>query len=473
MKSEILRLSYVCKASFTSPILQGVHLNVMEGETHGVLVRNDLTRRCLVDILTGVTQPDRGRIFVEDEAVRIQAPAQAKALGIYSARQESQLLPHMSVAENLFLTNRAYYNHGFVNRRLMRTMAREYLDEANLRHIDEAAQARNLSEADRRLVEVLKQFSMYPKVLILDNIFNQYTEKEAADMLELLRRRRCALLFFSSHYNSFFPIADRVSVLRKGATAITLDRRDAPNENDARKEMLLRYQSAYRVRVSDSASGLGGDQPLLTLPERTLKNGGTFSFSLMRGEALAIVDESGRDYLPMARGVTGREPGRFTLEGESVRVANIEQAAALGIASVLPDEDAIFSNLSLTENLALTMPNPGYKAGFRRPSVQKFQAREALEALRCGDRWERLAGEKRLQNLSRNDRFIVRLAYWLCRGVKLLVLVNPYLFFDDVSAKRFPQLIRDLQKQGVSVLLFSINPELPLRACNRLLFIPE
>lgn len=470
MKKEALRLVNVHHVAQDVTALSDIQLTVFEGEWHGVLVRNDRTRACMTDILCGRLQPDSGMIFVSEEKTPISDSRHAKRLGIQYIGTQTALIPNLCVAENLFLTDDAYYRLGFTNRKFMRAIAKDILLEAKLAHIHPDMLISELTELDMLLVGIVKAAYQKPRVLIIDNIFNHYTIKWIDAVYTLLRRvcKDCAILFFSNRFNSFFSYADTVTVIRQRATAATLQGKNLTRDQLAKYQSTSIYQPYHMEKQPSSG------KEVLTLSHVFIDGQHSSNgFALMEREILGIVDEDGfiNKELTLLLAGRGAAQMRCMIKGRPATIAVPRDADEHHITVIDAEECELFPELNLYKNMTLTMHYPGYnKMGLENKQVQKYVTREALGELHFGEIYERLSTLAYLPTQSKNKQFIIRLAKAICSGVQIIVLRNPHLFFDDLSIRQLPRLLDDLRRNGISVLIISVDPDLAQYFSDRTLW---
>ena len=200
--------------------LDRVSLDLRPGEIHALMGENGAGKSTLIKIITGVYQPDEGRVTIDGGEVRFASPRDAIAAGISAVHQERNLVPRFSVGENIAL-ERLPTRHGLIDYAEVDREARRYLDLLD-RGIDTRAEVRTLSVAQMQIVEIAKALSLEAKCLLLDEPTASITEHETAALFTLLRRLRgegVAMLFVSHKLEEVFAIADRVTVLRDGRNA--------------------------------------------------------------------------------------------------------------------------------------------------------------------------------------------------------------------------------------------------------------
>ncbi|MCA9881023.1 MAG: sugar ABC transporter ATP-binding protein, partial [Thermomicrobiales bacterium] len=195
-------------------------LTVMPGEVHAVIGQNGAGKSTLMKILSGVYQPDGGEIAFNGEVVVLSSPRQAQALGISIIYQEFNLMPNLTVAENVFI-GREPNSGGFVNRRKMEDDTRDLLQRLGV-SLDQRATVRDLSVAEQQMVEIAKALSTNAKLVIMDEPTSALTDREVESLLEIvnnLKAQGLGVIFITHRLDELAPIGDRVTVLRDGRNA--------------------------------------------------------------------------------------------------------------------------------------------------------------------------------------------------------------------------------------------------------------
>ncbi len=217
-----LVLEDVSKAFPGVQALDGVHLAVAAGECHALVGENGAGKSTLMKVLSGAVLPDSGTIHLGGERVRIDSPATARRLGISMIYQELNLLPELTVAENIFL-GREPRRFGLLDRRKMRDEARGWLERLHQR-IDPGALTRTLPLAQQQMVEIVKALSLRARVMIMDEPSSILTGRELDELfalIEHLKREGLAVIYISHRLEEIFQVCDRVTVMRDGRTIST------------------------------------------------------------------------------------------------------------------------------------------------------------------------------------------------------------------------------------------------------------
>lgn len=467
----LLAMQGIAKAYGGVPALQEVSFTLHAGEIRALVGENGAGKSTLVKILAGAVGRDRGTIRLDGEPVELRSPAAALARGIGMIYQDPQLVPALSVAENVHLGAEPVRGRsGLVDRPAMERATRELLAELG-ETIDPEAPVGSLTAARRQVVAIARALSRRVRILVLDEPTAALTEHEAGTLFRIVRRLRdtgVGVVYITHRLDEVFALADRVTVLRDGrealtAPAIELDRpaliramvgrdlvREFPAQSRARGEELL--------RVEGLASGFVGP----------------VGFALHRGEILGLAGlvGSGRSELAAALfGAAPRTAGRIVLEGRAIDPRTPGQAIALGLGLLTEDRDrlGLVGSMDVRENVTLAHLDDVASGPFLRRGREAAAARAQVDGLRI--RPADIAMP--VPHLSGGNRQKVVLARWLHTRSRVLLFDEPTAGVDVGARFEIYTLIHRLAASGTGILVISSDlPEL-LGLCDRILVLCE
>lgn len=472
MKKEVLRLEYLNKKT-PNCMLYNVNLNLLEGEILGVIVRRDRERHCLSDLIRGTLQRDAGNIYVQDEEKQVTSREQMEKDGIHVISRNSQLISHMSVAENLFLTRRDFYSGGILNKKLMLLEARDILKHAEMSHISPSTPVRELPLSTRHLIEILKAVSVGGNIIVLNNITSQYTEREFSELKKLLINCKFmdqSVIFLTNKYNPLFEVADRATVIKDGTTVATL------KTDGIKKDNLLAFMThtlpennhPHKQVVGNkffSIRHIRGEDPALDI-----------SFDLYENEILGILDRDWEYGNSVSNTLFGQKgyAGEFYFNDKQIQLKSLDDAIQNGIGIVQESAHSknVFYNMSLMDNVTLMMPKSLYHPlGLTNSRIQKYQFRHALEQLNCQYLIDMYGEDDTLPAVNKSTQMKIRLAKWLCINPRVMIFVNPHLSFDDLTIIDFRKLLLQLRKLQIASIIFSMSEEHLGQICDRVLYL--
>jgi ribose transport system ATP-binding protein len=410
-------------------------------------------------ILAGAYSPDRGTIRVDGEAVTIDSPRAAQELGIITIYQELSLVDALSVGENIFLGDLPTRPGASwqVDWRMVWRRSTELLDRVGSR-VRPQTPVRNLSVAQKQMVEIARALARNVRVLILDEPTSSLTERESEKLFEiiaLLKNRGVGIIYISHRLAEVFRIAQLVTVLRDGIVVGSLPVRDA-SEDLLVRMMVGRDLSRLFTEARSS------DAPV-RLEVRGLSRRGVLhdvSFSVRGGEIVGLAGLVGAGRTELARclfGADGINAGEIQLDGSVVDIRSPGHAVDLGIALVPEDRklQALILGMGVRENLSLPILD---RLGS--PFVpSRGQERAMVSAYIKSLRIRTPHMEQRVSALSGGNQQKVVIARWLATKPKVLILDEPTRGIDVGAKAEVHALIARLAEQGVAILM--ISSELP------------
>jgi ABC-type sugar transport system ATPase subunit len=439
--------------------LDNVSLTITPGEVHAVVGENGAGKSTLMKILAGAYGPDRGTIRIDGEAVTIENPRAAQDLGIITIYQELSLVDALSVGENVFLGDLPTRSGGSwrVDWPTVWSRAAELLERVGLR-IRPQTRVRDLSVAQKQMVEIARALARNVRVLILDEPTSSLTERETEKLFEIisqLRNRGVGIIYISHRLGEVFRIAQQVTVLRDGIVVGSLPVRDA-------SEDLLVRMMVGRDLARLFTEARASDAPV-RLEVRGLSRRGVLhdvSLSLRGGEIVGLAGLVGAGRTELARCLFGADSiseGEILLDGAKVDIRSPGHAVDLGIALVPEDRklQALILGMGVRENLSLPVLD---RLGS--PFVPSRRRERALASDYIRSLTIRTPHmEQRVSALSGGNQQKVVIARWLATKPKVLILDEPTRGIDVGAKAEVHALIARLAEQGVAILM--ISSELP------------
>jgi inositol transport system ATP-binding protein len=438
--------------------LDGVSLGFRRGMVHALVGENGAGKSTLMKIIAGLVTPDAGELRLEGEPVRLDSPRTALARGIAMIHQELNLLPTMSVAENIWIRREPLTALGLIRHAELRRRTHSLLERLHV-DIDPDAPLRTLPIAQRQMVEIARALSHAPKLLIMDEPTSALTEREVERLFTVIRELKAqgtAIIYISHRMEELFAIADEISVMRDGRLVGT-DR--AGN---------LTREGLIRMMVGRELSGLYPQLPTpsgeVVLAARRLTRTGEFhevSFELHAGEILGIAGLVGSGRSELAAALFGLAPasgGSIEIAGRPMRFNSPSAAMASGLGLLTEDrkESGCFCGLSVLDNLEISVLNRDYvRLGFIEGRAVDARCAGLVQELRI-----RTPGlDERIENLSGGNQQKVLIGRWLLTNPRILILDEPTRGVDVGAKAEIHQLIARLAAAGTAVLL--ISSELP------------
>jgi ribose transport system ATP-binding protein len=421
-------------------------------------------------ILSGAYMKDSGVIRTEGKEVSISSPKRGRELGIGIVYQEFELVPDLSVAENIFLS-RLSDRAGIINFKRIQRDTDKIMTDLGF-HIDSNELVRNLPVASQQIVEIAKALSFNARILILDEptAVLTYTEVEKLfETLENLKKKGVCIIYISHRIEEVFRIADNITTLRNGTVTGTTLRSGATVDSLVELMLGSRLNAMFPTRNSK----IGNE----VLRVDNLSNGYVFkniSFQLKRGEVLGIAGLVGSGRTEVLRAIfggDGKKSGKVYLNGKQTEIESPKKGVSKGIA-LIPEnrkDQGLIMEQSVRENMMLA----GLKKAARFGVISGKKERETAQGL-CAKLGVKTAGiEARADSLSGGNQQKIVLAKWFHLDNDIVLLDEPTRGVDVGAKAEIYKLINELAEDGKGVVMVSSEiPEL-VGMCDRILVMAK
>ncbi|MDQ2683787.1 MAG: sugar ABC transporter ATP-binding protein [Chloroflexota bacterium] len=456
----ILRASGIEKRYGGIVALRGVDLEIRPGEIHALMGENGAGKSTLAKIVAGVQTADAGTIEWQGAPVAFRATQEARDAGIAIVLQELNLIPDLSVAENIFLTHPESYAGGlFLKRRDINRRAHELFDRLGWDvPVDPARKVSELSVAEQQMVEILRALSWEAKLYILDEPTAALSSHEVNvlfGMIRRLRERGVSFLLVTHRIEEVFALSDRITVYRDGANSGVFETSQTTERQLIRAMVGRDLGDFFGVRERNEPG-----EPILTVTGlsrgQRLRN---CSLTVRRGEVVGIAGLVGAGRTELIRAIFGADKadrGAVELRGRAGLLGNPSQAIAQSAAMVPEDRKAqgLLIDLPITHNISMVGLTTSRGFWLRKRAERDLMTRmtERLQ-IRAGD------PRKAAGSLSGGNQQKIVLAKWLAIDPDLLILDEPTRGIDVGTKYEIYKLIDVLVAQGRGVLL--VSSELP------------
>jgi ribose transport system ATP-binding protein len=455
--------------------LDGIDLNVRAGEVHCLLGQNGAGKSTLIKVLAGAHQPDEGEVLWRGEHVQLANPQAALKLGIATIYQELDLVPGLSVADNVYLGREAATG-GFVRRREQAAATRALLARLGHGEIPPGREVGRLSAAARQVVSMARALAQDAQVVVMDEPSAVLAHDEVENLFRIigqLAQAGVAVVYISHRLEEIRRIGDVVTVLKDGRTVATdLPARDTPTRDVVRLMTGRNVEYVFPPRTPYPA----GAPEVLRVEGLTLP--GVFrdvSLSVHAGEIVGIAGLVGAgrsEILETIYGARRRSSGTVAVEGRLLGARAGTAAAVRAGLALAPEErkaQALLLDQSVARNVSLATLSRFARAGWL------DRRRETADAARAiGELEVRPADPGRLvRTLSGGNQQKVVLARWLLGSTKVLMLDEPTRGVDVGARSELYALVRRLASQGLGVLLVSSEVPEVLGLSDRVLVLRE
>jgi ribose transport system ATP-binding protein len=437
--------------------LDNVRFDLHRGEVHVLLGENGAGKSTLIKLLGGALKKDAGKVLLDGREVEIRSPRHAQELGIGIIYQELHLVPHLSVAENIFLGSEPELFPGIIDQQALYKRAQGIL--ANLHvDIDVHAQIQSLSVAQQQMVEIAKAVSMDVRILVMDEPTSALTESEIGQLFAMigsLKKTGVSIVYISHRLDEIFHVGDRVTILLDGRYVGTFGINDLTRPELVRLMVNREIKEQFpKVRVPRRDEKLRVEQLTRAGELRDV------SFSLYGGEVLGVAGLLGSGRTELARAIFGLDAidsGAVIVNGQPEPNLNPRRAVKLGLGYLTEDRknQGLILRLSVKENILLASLDRLSKFGVLDPATESATAEKYVEDLRI-----KTPGiDQQVVNLSGGNQQKVVLSKWLCSEAQVFIFDEPTRGIDVGAKVEIYRLINGLTERGAAVMM--ISSELP------------
>ena len=452
--------------------LAGAQFALRPGEVHALLGENGAGKSTLMKVLSGIYAPDGGEIRYKGQAVQIPSPGAAQTLGISMIHQELNLMPHLTLAQNVFI-GREPRKGIWLDERTLNAQTQTLFDSMHLK-LDPRTKVADLTVAKQQMVEIAKALSYESEVLIMDEPTAALTEAEIDELftsIGQLRARGVGVVYISHRLEEIKRICDRITVMRDGHYIDTVDAQ-AVTIDQIISMMVGRtiYESAPAVAAQGSREAV--------LEVKGLNRVGVLNdinFTLNKGEILGFAGLMGAGRTEVARAVFGADhvdKGEIYVHGQRAQIHSPRDAVRYGIGYLSEDRKryGLALGMDVESNVVLAALKKFFgRLGWIRQRETTDVAQRYVKALAI----KTPTVQQRVRNLSGGNQQKVVIGKWLTAETEILIFDEPTRGIDVGAKSEIYKLLNDLAAQGKSIIM--ISSELPeiLRMSHRIIVMCE
>lgn len=469
----LVEIKDVCKHFPGVKALDHVSLSIRRGEVHALSGENGAGKSTLIKILTGVYTYDEGSIIFDGSPVAFKSTNESQKAGIGSVYQELNMIPYLSVAENIYIGDYPMGKTGIEWKELYEN-AQNQLDSLNI-DVDAKKQLNELSTAQQQMVSIVRAVSRDCKLIILDEPTSSLDTKEVKTLFSLVRQLKekgVAFIFITHRMEEIYQICDRITVLKDGHFIGTYQAEDL-NQYQLVTLMVGREITQQRKQTYFSPEK---DQNYVVEVRNLAKKPKVkdVSFGISRGEIVGLAGLLGSGRTEVAEMLFGSEmpdAGEILYEGILQKNISPTKAVRAGLAFCTENRrlDGIVPNMSVKNNIVLACMKQISRLGFVISRKRLALVNRYIEELRI----KTPTPEQRIRNLSGGNQQKALLARWMATNPKLIILDEPTRGIDVGAKQEVERLVQQIASQGIGVLLISSEiPEL-VRNCDRVIVLRE
>ncbi|WP_428848863.1 sugar ABC transporter ATP-binding protein [Virgibacillus siamensis] len=474
MKTEpFIEMEGINKSFSGNHVLKDVHFSVRKGEVHALMGENGAGKSTLIKILTGIHKRDDGVVKLNGKEVHFSHPKEAEEKGIITIHQELNIIPHLTVMENMFLGKDITYGKtGVLNTKEMRKQCLANLKKLGVTNIHPNDTAGDLSVGKQQMIEIAKGLSANAELIVMDEPTAALTDHEIDSLFQIvhaLREQGVSIVYISHRMEEIFHICDRITVLRDGQYIGT------ETINDTSFEQVVKMMVGRELgqRFPDKQNKPGD----VVLEVRNFNRKGLFSnidFDVKKGEILGVAGLMGAgrsEIMETIFGYAKKTKGTILLDGKKITIKHPFDAIKAGIGFITEDRKAkgLIVDFSIRDNISL----PNMTEVSRNGVILKKKEQDLINRLIDRLQVKTTGPSQQAKSLSGGNQQKVVIAKWLGIAPKVLILDEPTRGVDIGAKKEIYSIMNELSQNGVAIIM--VSSELPevLGVSDRIMVIRE
>lgn len=467
----LLRMSGISKHYGGVRALQNVDFEARRGSIHALLGENGAGKSTLIKILSGVVQPDSGKLELDGELMRFANPQDANTKGISCIFQELSLLPELTVADNICITNPPR-RFGLIDFSEQRRRAEEALSLIGGEGIDPNATVGDLSLSRRQMVEIAKALARKPKILIMDEATSALTAADVEKVFTMLHKQReegMSVIYISHRMHEIAELADTCTVYRNGQKVETFEA--GTRSDNAIVEMMIgrEYESVFPPKSQTPLD----QPPIISVRNyewQGILNG--IDLDIRPGEVIGLGGLDGQGQKQLQLGLFGTligATGTIEIGGQFVDISNPQKAKSSDLGMALIPEDrkgeGLMLPMTVRENLSFAALEKVSTYGIVNTESENKVIAEMVDLLNIkSDGIDGAVGA-----LSGGNQQKVVIGKWLMNKPRIILLNDPTRGIDVGTKQEIYQLLQDLASEGCAILLYSTDYDELIGCCDRVL----
>lgn len=480
--NEVLVEARGIKKIFSGVVaIEGINFELRKGEVHALMGENGAGKSTLSKIISGIYQADGGTMKVCGQEVSFSSVREAENHGVSIVTQEFSLLPDLSIAENIFLTDQKYYKGKFLsNKKAMVAETYSLLKLFNMENtIDPYAKVSCLSVAQMQVIEILKAVSTKAQTIILDEPTASLSVKEIGILFDIVRQLKSTgvgFIIVSHKINEIYEISDRITVLRDGQLIL-----EGVNTNELAQDELIRAMVGREVKdlygAGSNQEKLDWKNELVVFEAKSITDQHDYvkdiSFQVHRGEIAGFSGLVGAGRTELMRAIFNADPrngGTVVVDGKEIAGHNIRSSVAAGIGFVPEDRktEGLIQDLSVLKNIGLAKLADRGKAILNNKEAEA-DCYDMIEQMRIKTANIDLA----VKSLSGGNQQKVLLAKWILLNPKVLIIDEPTRGVDIGAKSDIYAILRSLAMQGMAIIIVSSEIPEVLGVCDTIYVMRE
>lgn len=469
--APFIRMKGISKSFGGVQALENVDFELYPGEVRALAGENGCGKSTLIKILSGVYEADAGTIEINGQEYSKMTPLESVRLGIQIIYQDFSIFPNLTVRENIALGAEIMTNRKLVNKKRIHEIPSSALEKMHL-NLDPDVRVEELSVADKQLVALTRAIHHNAKLIVMDEPTSALTYKEVLRLFQVvqeLQREGIAVVIVSHKIDEVFQICENYTVLRNG------EHISSGSVTELTRDSFTYYMTGRNLRFTKMERALK-EEPIMEVKNLSVRGAfSDISFSLNRGEMLAIIGflGSGRTELAQALfGITPAQSGSIEINGKHTRIRSVEDAQKYGIGYIPEDRltEGLFMRRSIMDNAIVTNIDQHTNAlgVINRKQAQDEGARW-MQAMRLNTQQY----ERPVSILSGGNQQKVILARWLATEPDIFILNSPTVGVDIGAKFDLHAILRELSEQGMSLIMISDDIPEVLACSDRIMVMRD
>ena len=471
LRQTVLEAKDICKSFYDNLVLDHVNFSCTSGEIHTLVGENGAGKSTLTRIFSGVYQPTSGELYLNGKPVKFTGTLQAQQAGVSIIHQEFNLVPHMSIAENIFLGRQLRKKGGNLDFPAMRRRTEE-LSRMMRMELEPDAPVCSLTVAQQQMVEIMKAIELDTQIIIMDEPTAALTPVEVSSLFAAMRRLRDegrTIIYISHRLNEVFDISDRITVLKDGVMAATL-RTEETTKDEVVSLMVGRKLDNIFPPRDEAAAGEVRLQAegLVIAPGK-----GPASFSVRAGEILGVTGLEGQGQRELLRALFGLHrlaAGKIFIDGQEVRIRSTREAMAHGVTFLTDDRknEGLCLDLPIYRNISLPVFRRLKTGPFLTVQAERQETQRYMELMNI----KAESSAKLVRKLSGGNQQKVLLGKCLSPAPKVLLVHEPTRGIDVAAKIEIYTLLKKLaREEQVAVVMVSSDLMEVLNVSDRILVV--
>ncbi|BDF58619.1 ribose import ATP-binding protein RbsA [Christensenellaceae bacterium] len=471
MEKVVLETKNICKSFYDNKVLENVNFSCVAGEIHTLVGENGAGKSTLMKIISGVHKQTSGEFYINGEKMDFDTTLQAQEAGVSIIHQEFNLVPYLTVYENMFLGRLLTQKNGLTDIAQMRKQTKELAEKMEV-ELDPDMRVKDLTVAQQQMLEIMKAINLETQIIIMDEPTAALTLVEVEALFKMTRKLKAegkTIIYISHRLNEVFEISDRVTVLKDGATMGTTRVEDTTKE-----EVVNMMVGRQMGNIFPERDGMTFTQPVLAVDGLRIKEGQDgFTFTLKEGEILGITGLEGQGQRELVRVLFGLHralDGTVSIDGKPVKINSTKAAMKQGISFLTDDRkiEGLCLGLPIYSNISLPIIRKLKRRGmilssYEQAETQQYMKNINIKATSCA---------QTVKTLSGGNQQKVLLAKCLANKPRILIVHEPTRGIDVAAKVEIYNLLRKLSREEkISIIMVSSDLMEVINVSDRILVV--